>query len=297
MLHGDETTCKMCDQRLPDIAKGETEDDVEEEQHYYKRWLFCVYAPELKLTQFFFHKRGRRSREAIVEYLKDVCHRLYLHTDGAPLYKCFEGKDDSKGDDLYELIVRIACLVHMRRPFYKLKDVFEEACRIVGLINKIFHEDKRIKAMCSTPDEIKRERASVIAPLFYELKNELETLLPRLEQEDEAPELLKAVRYALKEFPYLLNCLDDGRLSLDNNAAEREIRAITKYRNNSFGVGSPEGGVRLARMKSLFANCRAYGLNVFDYLCDVFRRIDETVEQELINLLPHKWQPATVCTY
>ncbi len=300
VTHSDETTCKMCDKRLPDTANGETDDDVEENLKYFKRWMFSIYAPELKLTQFFFYKRGRRSREAIVEYLKNVRHRLYLHTDGAPMYKCFEKDretDGSKGDLIYELIVRIACLVHVRRPFYKLKDVYEDARRIVDLINRIFHEDKLIKARCSTPDEVKHERLLTIAPLLNDLKNELETLLPRLEQDEDAPEMLKAVRYALKEFPCLLNSLKDGRLSLDNNSCERTIRSITKYRNNSFFVGSPVGGVRLARMKSIFANCRAYGLNAYEYLCDVFRRIGTTAHEDLINLLPHKWQLATVSQY
>ncbi len=297
VVHGDETTCKMCDKRLPDLKKGETDDDVGDELKYFKRWLFCIYAPELMLTQFFFYNRGRRSREAIVQYFKDVRHRLFLHTDGAAIYKCFEndgGPDESKGDVLYELVVRIACLVHLRRPFYKLKDAYAEAERLVNLINNIFHEDKVIKSKYSSPDDIKKERLLVLAPLLNDLRNELEALLPILEQEQDAPELLKAVRYALKEFPCLLNCLKDGRLELSNNAAERQIRAIAKYRNNSFFVGSPEGGERLARMKSIFANCRAYGINAYDYLCDVFRRIGTTPKEEMVNLLPHKWKPATV---
>ncbi len=298
VLHSDETTCKMCDKRLPDLKSGETDDDVEDVHKYFKRWLFSIYAPGLKLTQFFFHDRGRRSRDAIVEYLKKVRHRLYLHTDGAPMYKCFEqdaGTD--KGDDLYELIVRIACLVHIRRPLYKLKDTYEEAARLVDLINLIFHEDKTIRARYSVPDDIKRERNKVLYPLFMDLRNELELLLPRLEQDSEVPELLKAVRYALKEFPSLLNCLEDGRLSLDNNACERTIRAIAKYRNNSFFVGSPEGGVRMARMKSLFANCRAHGVNSYAYLCDVFRRIGTTYKEGMFDLLVHRWQPQTVSLY
>ncbi len=298
VLHGDETTCKMCDKRLPDLQSGETDDDVEDVYKYFKRWLFSIYAPGLKLTQFFFHDRGRRSRDAIVEYLKKVRHRLYLHTDGAPLYKCFERDSDTDiGDDLYELITRIACLVHIRRPLYKLKDTYEEAARLVNLINLIFHEDKIIKAKYSAPADIKRERNKVLYPLFMNLKNELELLLPRLEQDSEVPELLKAVRYALKEFPCLLNCLKDGRLSLDNNACERTIRAIAKYRNNSFFVGSPEGGIRMARMKSIFANCRAHGVNSYDYLCDVFRRIGTTSKEGMFDLLVHRWQPQTVWSY
>ncbi len=65
-------------------------------------------------------------------------------------------------------------------------------------------------------------------------------------------------------------------------------------RYSSFFVGSPESGVRFARLQSVFANIRNHKLNAVTYLCDVFRRIGKTAKEELVNLLPHKWQPMTV---
>ncbi|MFR3186642.1 MAG: hypothetical protein ACLTOV_00295 [Phocaeicola sp.] len=85
-----------------------------------------------------------------------------------------------------------------------------------------------------------------------------------------------------------------GLIDLSNNCCERQIRRIAKYRNNSFFVGSPESGVRFARLQSVFANIRNHKLNAVAYLCDVFRRIGKTAKEELVNLLPHKWQPMTV---
>ena len=204
------------------------EEDVEDDLHYFKRWIFCYYAPLVGLTQFVFHKRGRRTQEAVRKYFEDVIEKLYLHSDGAPIYKCY---------DTGELIVRIACLIHMRRPFYKLK-------------------------------------ASLSA--------------------EEKPELLKAVNYALTEYPCMLRCLEDGSLDLSNNICERQIRRIAKYRNNSFFVGSPEAGVRFARLMSVFANIRNHKLDPVKYLCDVFRRIKNTADDKLVELLAHKWQPSTV---
>ena len=58
-VHGDESTLGCKDQRLP--GKGETIEDVEDELHFFKRWIFCYYAPMLGLTQFVFHERGRRT--------------------------------------------------------------------------------------------------------------------------------------------------------------------------------------------------------------------------------------------
>ena len=200
--HSDETTLKCCDQRLP--GRQEKESDVEEEQHYFKRWIFCHYSPSVKLTQFDFYKRGRRTQE-----------------------------------------------------------------------------------------EISRDRIIQIGPLLNEFKQMLASLSESLNKEDD-PELLKAVNYALKEYPCLLHCLKDGSLDFSNNVCERQIRKIAKYRNNSFFVGSPESGVRYARLMSVFANIRNHNLDPKTYLCDVFRRIGKTAKEDLETLLAHLWTPQVV---
>lgn len=225
-MHSDESTIKSCDSRLP--GKGEAEDDVEPEEHYFKRWIFCH-----------------------------------------------------------------SCLVYMRRPLYKLKHVSVDARQLVDIIDKIFHRDKKIKKEYQHPDDIKRERNLRLAPLFNDLKQELDRLHNLLDPKKE-PELLKAVKYVQTEYPCILHCLEDGLVDLSNNCCERQIRRIAKYRNNSFFVGSPESGVRFARLQSVFANIRNHKLNAVAYLCDVFRRIGKTAKEELVNLLPHKWQPMIV---
>lgn len=205
----------------------------------------------------------------------------------APIYKCY---------DVGELIQRIACLVHMRRPFFKLKDFSEDAMMILKLFEVIFREDKLIKAVFTNPDDIRRERALRIAPMFNDLKSYLDKLAKNLEKEEE-PELLKAVNYALTEYPCMLRCLEDGSLDLSNNVCERQIRRIAKYRNNSYFVGSPESGVRFARLMSHFANIRKHNLDPVEYLCDVFRRIKKTAKDKLVDLLAHRWQLATVTSW
>ncbi len=63
------------------------------------------------------------------------------------------------------------------------------------------------------------------------------------------------------------------------------------FRNHSFFVGSPQGGARLARTLTIIANCKAYNIDPYKYLCDVFRRIKTTAKDQLVNLVAHKWQP------
>lgn len=284
-VHGDETTLGCKDKRLP--GKNETAEDVEDDLHFFKRWIFCYYAPLLGLTQFVFHERGRRTQEAVRKYFEDVMERIYLHSDGAPIYKCY---------DVGELIQRIACLVHMRRPFFKLRNFSEYAMMMLRLFEEIFREYRLIKAAFSNPDDIRRERVLRIGPKFNDMKSYLDKLARNLEKEEE-PELLKAVNYALVEYPCMLRCLEDGSLDLSNNVCERQIRRIAKYRNNSYFVGSPESGVRFARLMSHFANIRKHNLDPVEYLCDVFRRIKNTAKDKLVDLLAHRWHPSTVSVW
>ena len=279
-VHSDETTLKTCDRRLPD--KGEREEDVEPEEHYFKRWLFSHYSPMHNLVQYVFHDRGRRTREAEQKYLEEVKHKIYLHSDGAKLYKCY---------DTTELIVRVACLVHIRRPLFKLKHVYK-AGRIVQIIDCIFHLDKEIKKNNKDNDSIREQRCLQIGPLLNDMKSELESLRDALDPAKE-PELLKAVNYALKEYPCILHCLEDGSVDFSNNCCERQIRRIAKYRNNSFFVGSPKAGKRFARLQSVFGNIRNHKLIPQIYLCDVFRKIKKIAtgaKEEMVNLLAHRWQ-------
>ena len=137
------------------------------------------------------------------------------------------------------------------------------------------------------------ERIKAMLPaqlILVSLFQKLDILEKELDPKKE-PELVKAVKYALKEYPCLLHCLKNGALDWSNNSVEREIRRLAKYRNNSFFVGSPEGGVRLARTLTIFANCKAYNIDPYKYLCDVFRRIKNTAKDQMVNLVAHRWQP------
>ena len=167
----------------------------------------------------------------------------------------------------------------MRRPFFKLKDVSSDALEIVKLADMVFHLDKKIKEdYKGDPVRITQERVLQIGPVLHAIKNILDKLESALDKEKE-PELFKAVRYALAEYPCLLNALQDGTLDFSNNRCERQIRRLAKYRNNSFFTGSPEAARRLARLLSHFANCKEHHIDSFTYLCDVFRRIKKTAKE------------------
>ena len=289
--HVDESGIEVCDQRLP--KKGEKEEDVEKDKHYFDRWMFCHRADSIKLTQFIFFDRGRRTREAVEAYFSKAKKRLFANSDGCPIYKCYDVsvEDLEKCSEVADIIIRVSCLVHIRRPFFKLKDCSQDAIDIVHLADEIFHRDKLIKTTYKDDfEKIAQERVLQIGPILQSIKDKLDILDRELDQAKE-PELVKAVKYALKEYPCLLHCLKNGALDWSNNSVEREIRRLAKYRNNSFYVGSPKGGARLARTLTIFANCKAYNIDPYKYLCDVFRRIKNTAKDQLVNLVAHRWQP------
>lgn len=212
----------------------------------------------------------------ILEPLDDPLHKEIIasgnvHGDESTL-GCKDQRLPGKGETIED--------VEDELHFFKLKDFSEDAMMILKLFDAIFREDKLIKAGFSNPDDIRRERVLRIAPMLNDLKSYLDKLAKNLEKEEE-PELLKAVNYALTEYPCMLRCLEDGSLDLSNNVCERQIRRIAKYRNNSYFVGSPESGVCFARLMSHFANIRRHNLDPVEYLCDVFRRIKKTAKDKL----------------
>ena len=86
-------------------------------------------------------------------------------------------------------------------------------------------------------------------------------------------ETAKAIDYSLKRWPALTRFLDDGRLCMSNNAAEREIRAIAVGRNNWTFAGSDEGGRRAAAIYTLIDTAKLNGVDPQAWLADVLARL------------------------
>ena len=90
----------------------------------------------------------------------------------------------------------------------------------------------------------------------------------------------------------LTRCFEDGRLSLDNNPAERALRGVAIGRKNYLFAGSDAGGRRAAAMYSLIETAKLNGINPQAYLADVLARIADHPAKQVAELLPWNWQPA-----
>jgi len=103
-------------------------------------------------------------------------------------------------------------------------------------------------------------------------------------------ETAKAIDYMLTRWPTFTRFLDDGRICLSNNAAERALRGIALGRRAWLFAGSDRGGERAAAMYTLIATAKLNNINPQAWLADVLARIADHPASRLHELLPWHWK-------
>jgi len=187
-------------------------------------------------------------------------------------------------------IKEVGCWAHARRKFFEVarlakgKGLAHEA---VGRIGTFYHLDNQWREL--SHEERRQRRQEEIGPLLDEFRRWIEAHYPKLLPQSP---LAKAMGYVLKQWDALTRFLDDGRLPLDNNAAERALRPIALGRKNWLFAGSVRGGEAAAVILSLVESAKLQGKNPFAYLKAVLERLPSAKAQDLDSLLPHLWQPA-----
>ncbi len=111
----------------------------------------------------------------------------------------------------------------------------------------------------------------------------LKATLAKLSQKSD---VAVAIRYALERWSALLRFSEDGRIEMDNNAAERSLRAVALGRKNYLFAGSDAGGERAAAIYSLLGSAKLNGIDPEAYLSLVLRRIADHPINRIADLLP-----------
>jgi transposase len=137
------------------------------------------------------------------------------------------------------------------------------------------------------PDQRLEYRKTHAAPLITQLKVWLEATLLKLSGKSE---LAKAMRYALSRWPALCCYTNDGRVEIDNSAAERSIRGIALGRKNYLFAGSDVGGNRAAAIYSLIETCKLNDIDPEAYFRDILGRIADHKINRIAELLPWNWK-------
>ena len=131
-------------------------------------------------------------------------------------------------------------------------------------------------------------RQELSAPLVADLERWLREQQPKLSRSND---LTKAMDYMLKRWPAFTRFLDDGRICLSNNAAERALRGIALGRKSWLFAGSDRGGQRPTAMYSLIVTATMNEVDPQAWLGDVLARIAEHPAHRIDQLLPWNWQP------
>ncbi len=184
-----------------------------------------------------------------------------------------------------------ACWAHLRRDFHDVwkatsSPIAREALDRIGALYDI---ERRITGTSAAQRLAVRQTES--RPRAEAFHAWCEAQLARIPGKGE---LAKAMRYALNRWHAFTLFLEDGRVAIDNNVAERAIRPVCIGRKNFLFAGSDTGGEIIADAMTIIETAKFSGLNPQDYLADVLARINDHIVSRLDELLPWNWQPLAV---
>lgn len=194
------------------------------------------------------------------------------------------------------------CWSHARRKFFELADIKAKARKgkksgaeispvaleAVKRINAIFDVERQINGLGAKARHDARQ--GLVRPLIESLHDWL--LAERARMSKHNP-VTKAINYMFEEdgrWEAFTRFLDDGRICLTNNAAERALRGVALGRKAWLFAGSPRGGDRAAFMYSLVVSAKMNDVDPQAWLADVLARLPDMPLSRLPELLPWNWK-------
>lgn len=232
--------------------------------------FFWLYRGDERHPLSAFDFSPNQSRDGPQQFLKN--YRGYLQCDAAGVYdELFLGPER----------VEVGCWAHARRKFHEAHQldlrIGQTALAYIGQLYGVERElrelrERRAAEWCELDLEelalrVAAERQQRSRPVLARFRAWLDAEWPPLVPKNP---LRLAMDYTLRHWDALCRYTENGWLSIDNNAVERELRSITIGRKNWLFCGSDRGGRAAAVHFSLIASCRRNGLDPFVYLRDLF---------------------------
>ncbi len=285
-VHGDDTT-------VPVLAKGKTDTA--------RLWTYVrddrPFGGPAPPAAVFYYSRDR-AREHPERHL--ASYSGILQADAYGGYARLYEPHRSPGP-----IEEAACWAHARRKFFVLADIEASARRrasnktpspasplaleAVRRIDVLFDVERAINGLDAAQRMTVRQEQS--AAHIVDLEAWMRAERAGLSRHNE---VAKAMDYTLKRWDAFTRFLDDGRICITNNAAERALRGIALGRKSWLFAGSDRGGQRAAAMYSLIVTCKLNDIDPQAWLADVLARIAEHSVQRLDELLPWNWKPVAL---
>jgi transposase len=284
-LHGDDTT-------VPVLAKGKTDTG--------RCWVYVrddrpFDGPDPPAAMFYYSRdrKGEHPQSHLAGYAG------LFQADAFDGYRALYLPDRTPGP-----ILEAGCWVHARRPFFAMADIEQNARRsaagkkaialspmaieVVHRIDALFDIERPING--KSAEERRAVRQELSKPLVEELRVYMREQRAKLSRGND---LAKAIDYILKRWAAFTLFLDEGRVCLSNNAAERALRGIALGRKSWLFAGSDRGGQRAAAMYSMIVTAKMNDVDPQAWLADVLARIAGHPASKIDELLPWHWQPSS----
>jgi transposase len=277
-IHGDDTT-------VPVLAKGKTRTG--------RIWTYVrddrPFGGKVPPAAVFFYsadRAGIHPEQHLAGYAG------ILQADAYSGFNALYASDRKPGP-----ITEAGCWAHARRKLFELADIASKArdgkpatispiaFEAVQKFDTIFVLERSINGM--SPAERVAARRKDIAPLVNDLIEWMKRERGKLSHHND---VAKAMNYMLKRVDVFTRFLEDGRICLSNNAAERELRGIALGRKSWLFCGSDRGGERAAVMLTLIHTARLNDVDPQAWLADVLARINDHAALRLDELLPWNWR-------
>ena len=267
-VHGDDTT-------VPLLAKGKT---ITARLWTYVRDDRPFAGPDPPAAAFFYSRN--RAGEHPARHLAGYAGILQADAY-AGFGELYDGRRQPKP------ITEAACWSHGRRHFFELADLRKAplAVEAVRRIDELFAIERRINGLAADDRLAARQHES--RPIVADLEQWMRAERARLSRH---AAIAQAIDYMLKRWPTFTRFLDDGRICMTNNAAERSLRGIALGRRAWLFAGSDRGGERAAAIYTLIATAKLNDINPQAWLADVLGRINDHPASRLGELLPWHWK-------
>ena len=278
-LHGDDTT-------IPILAKGKTDTG--------RIWTYVrddrPFGGNAPPAALYYASRDRR-QEHPERHLAGFTG--ILQADAYAGYNVLYNSARPQG-----AVTPALCWAHARRKFFELADIAANARRgksapaispialeAVKRIDVLFDIERSING--ASADERLRVRQEQSAPLLSALESWL--------REERAPlsrssAVVKPIDYLLSRWEGFARFIEDGRICLSNNAAERALRGFALGRKSWLFAGSERGADRAAAMTTLIMTAKLNDVDPLAWLADVLARIAAIPQNRLPELLPWEWK-------
>lgn len=276
VVHADDTTVKIRDAQRKLKCTG----------------YFHAYVGDVDHPLIVFDYTTSHGRDGPKNFLGNF--QGYLQVDAASIY---DGLFHRPG----QLILEVGCWMHGRRNFFEARATDRPRAELVlAWIRQLYAVETDLQARCAgewreLPREEREDRIVAVrqersVPVLKALHDWLDTESPKLTPK---AAMRGAIDYLRNHWRALMRYTTDGKLAIDNGAAERALRGLTIGRRNWLFCGSERGAQAAAIHFSLIASCHRHGIDAFAYLRDILKELPKLgptpSRAALLPLLPDRW--------